>query len=570
MKKLLLILLSSFLIINSLLFPFAVNAQRGGPPPTPAPSAAPSTAPTWYNQSFKDWQTKVFDTKNPSDIFGERYTAAQVQWVIYSLWSFIIYAPSQGNSETQAVITCLFASTVDVTGCMDAFAKAIAENPRPPSVAQKTDNENIFQLVFASDRPLSGISFVKEKVQNFSLVPSAHAQTVGFGFGALSPIQGAWKAIRDISFGMFVLVAIVFAFMIMFRVKLSPQTVISVQSALPKIIIALVLVTFSYAIAGFLVDLMYVVIGLISFAATSIYASTLGVPLANLDSSFYFKLMTLGQTSGIPVNLSVFGLSAVLCFIFILPFMILLIIIGAIIMAAFPPSIPVVLFILVVAIVIVFIVFIWNVLKTVWALVKAFVNILLLTIFAPIQIVAGVLIPSLGFGQWIKSYVSNLAVFVVTGTLFLFSILFIVLGIVIGFQDFGAATATIIAFFVSPVLGTQVFNAAFPVSYAAWPPLLGMGSSAAVGLLFLGVSFVLFTLTPKATEIIQGLMSGKPFAYGTAVGEAMAPVGLAYGQTAGPVLEAYRRANLEEMVRTRQKDITDLVGKIIPKKAAGK
>src|SRR5258708_14361646 len=52
--------------------------------------------------------------------------------------------------------------------------------------------------------------------------------------------------------------------MIMFRVKISPQVVVSVQSALPKIAIALVLVTFSYAIAGFLIDIMYVFVGLFS------------------------------------------------------------------------------------------------------------------------------------------------------------------------------------------------------------------------------------------------------------------------------------------------------------------
>jgi len=58
------------------------------------------------------------------------------------------------------------------------------------------------------------------------------------------------------------------AFMIMFRVRISPQTVITVQSALPKIIFTLILITFSYAIAGFLIDLMYVVIGIFSFIVT--------------------------------------------------------------------------------------------------------------------------------------------------------------------------------------------------------------------------------------------------------------------------------------------------------------
>jgi len=49
----------------------------------------------------------------------------------------------------------------------------------------------------------------------------------------------------------------------MFRMKMNPQTVISIENALPKIVIALILITFSFAIAGFLIDLTYISMGLI-------------------------------------------------------------------------------------------------------------------------------------------------------------------------------------------------------------------------------------------------------------------------------------------------------------------
>src|SRR3990172_5935873 len=54
-----------------------------------------------------------------------------------------------------------------------------------------------------------------------------------------------------------VLVLVAIGFMIMFRMKINAQTVISVENALPRIIIALILITFSYPIAGFMIDLMY-------------------------------------------------------------------------------------------------------------------------------------------------------------------------------------------------------------------------------------------------------------------------------------------------------------------------
>jgi hypothetical protein len=38
------------------------------------------------------------------------------------------------------------------------------------------------------------------------------------------------------------------------------------------------------------------------------------------------------------------------------------------------------------------------------------------------------------------------------------------------------------------------------------------------------VSFVMFTLIPKISDIVQSFMAGKPFAYGTAIGEAFGPV----------------------------------------------
>ena len=51
----------------------------------------------WYDQSFPQWYKKVYDeqTSPPQEVFGERYTAAQVQWVIYSLASFPIRVGGQ-------------------------------------------------------------------------------------------------------------------------------------------------------------------------------------------------------------------------------------------------------------------------------------------------------------------------------------------------------------------------------------------------------------------------------------------------------------------------------------------
>lgn len=536
--------LLSFLVSLIVLFSFA---------PFLTAKAAPEEVSTWYNQDFKSWYGKVYDPDTASEIFGERYTAAQVQWVVYGLWGFLINTVT--GPENAPIVQCFLNGAVDLNTCQDAINALVASRKTPNNMAAApSKNENLWSLVFA-DRPLSGISYVREKFGSFKLVPEVHAQTkVGFGFNALKPIQGMWKAFRDIAFGLFVIVAVVFAFMIMFRVKLSPQTVISVQSALPKIVTALILVTFSYAIAGFLVDLMYVVIGLISVAAAQIYEVTLGikgVATVGFGATPYFKLLTLGQPLGWNIQFSVLGLIGIYFAMFFLPLFIFLLLLsaGLALTGIGSTAALIVLVVAMILYIIAVIVALWTGVKVIWALLKAFANIVLLTIFAPIHLALGTIVPSLGFGQWLRSFVSNLAVFIVTGTLFLFSFLFIIQGVIIGATG---AAKEILLFFLGPFLGALASSipALDPHSYPAWPPLLGSGGDVATGLLFLGVSFVLFTLTPKANEIIQGLLSGKPFAYGTAIGEAFGGVGMAYGASgARDVVEmskkAYRQGQLE-------------------------
>lgn len=479
-KRLLISFLTALVIFVSIAPNFLVAKAQA----TPAPVG------TWYNSSFGDWFNKVYDDKNPSEIFGERYTAAQVQWVMYGLFAFIL-----NSSVNKDALSCFLTNATDLQKCIDII------NPKTKATSS-VNNQNLLQLVFA-DRPLSGISYTREKIQNFSLIPVAHAQTAGFGFDALSLVQGMWKSFRDISFGLFVIVAVVFAFMIMFRVKLSPQTVISVQSALPKIVIALILVTFSYAIAGFLIDFMYIIIGLISLVMAPLIPTSTLLQTTTYTASDLFRLLTLGLAKDFHGLGGIFGL----LILYLQPMLLLLlaiILIGVVFSETGVGAAVAIIFLILLVIVV--IVILWMSIKTIWALLKAFANILLLTIFAPLQLVLGTVIPSLDFGSWVKNYISNLSVFVVTGVMFLFAWIF-----------------SIQAWIVVGSMGTNI-NLTLSGEGGPWPPLLGTSGPVGTALLFLGVSFVMFTLIPKATEVVQGLLSGKPFAYGTAIGEAFGPI----------------------------------------------
>lgn len=531
MPKLLQKLTFSILSALIVLFSFAPYLSVKAADPTPAPRG------TWYNSNFGDWFNKVYDpnVSPESEIFGERYTAAQVQWVFYSLMALIV-----NQVITPELTSCFLTNTTDLNACAGLLT-SVAPTTNV-ATAQPETLPSLFSLVFATDRPLSGISYVKEKLSNFSLVPVAKAQGVGFGYNALSIVQNMWSASRDISFGLFVIAAIVFAFMIMFRVKISPQVVISVQSAIPKLIIALILVTFSFAIAGFLIDLMYVVYGILSLMGRSFFS----ISPFDLNPSSIFQFLTAGRIGigSFGADTGILGLISLYIITFAFVLLSTLLITQGFLLSSFAailtgvasvfvPPLGVILLILVfIVFIIAAIILVWHCIKIIWTLLKAFVNILLLTIFAPLQIVAGLFVPSLGFSNWIKSFVSNLAVFVVVSMLLLMSYVFLMFAYDTGVEAWlGGGLFEALA---NILWGTNIMSAANNLgTSSAWPPLLGatgignggVGNGGAVALLMVGVSFVMFTLIPKSAEIVQGFVSGKPFAYGAAISEAMGAPG---------------------------------------------
>ena len=104
--------------------------------------------------------------------------------------------------------------------------------------------------------PLHTTDYFRYLAHNFGIAKPAYAA----GFEGLKPIQSLWIAFRNIVYLLFVLVFVVIGLAIMFRVRIDPRTVMTIQNQIPKIIIGILLVTFSFAIAGFLIDLMYVAI----------------------------------------------------------------------------------------------------------------------------------------------------------------------------------------------------------------------------------------------------------------------------------------------------------------------
>jgi hypothetical protein len=109
--------------------------------------------------------------------------------------------------------------------------------------------------------PASGETYVADLLHNMKIGPAqpAYAQVGGLGFAALEPVLYAWKQFRNIAYLFFIVITLIVGFMIMMRQKVGSQAAVTAQQAIPQIVIALITVTFSYAIAGFLIDMMYVI-----------------------------------------------------------------------------------------------------------------------------------------------------------------------------------------------------------------------------------------------------------------------------------------------------------------------
>lgn len=513
-KKITLLVLTLIIFGTSLFAPFTAKPAHAGP---------------WYDQGLSEWYVKVYDPENPTEIFGERYTAAQVQWVFYSIISWIF------NLVGHDFISC--GQTGDIGQCVSG----LTQNTQSQDTVLAEQQPGIIEGIL-KDRPLSGITYVKNIGRKFNIIPEAQAQ--GYGFGAFDPVQNMWKAMRNVTYSLFVVVIVVMAFMIMFRVKISPQVVITVQSALPKIIIALILVTFSYAIAGFLVDLMYVVIGLLSVVLSQFFTDGEWL-FHNESASTLFNFMTRGPVVG-NTGTGIIGIIVGYIIVFIITlFTILLyefgivgttiaaVVAGVFIIKALPLLVPLV--------VVFFMIVVWIIMQAVkiaYLLIRAFAFLLLYLIFAPIFIGLGPIVPFLGFNRWLREMISHLAVFPVVGLMFVMSGAFLFQANQIAFQGFEQVTNEL-----AKLLGGSLFQpgGSSIVASSEFPPLMGDVYS----LLLLGVSAVIFLIIPRAVDIMEAWIANRPFAYGTAAGQAISPIaGRSVGWAEGAGATALREAQL--------------------------
>ncbi|MBI2008195.1 hypothetical protein HYS82_00890, partial [Candidatus Amesbacteria bacterium] len=247
---------------------------------------------------------------------------------------------------------------------------------------------------------------------------------------------------------------------------------------IPKIIITLLLVTFSYAIAGLAIDMVYVllsfIISVLSSSAPSIIPtapttiSWFTTPDFSKVFFYYINVWnTIGWAAVIPVLGQIFGL-------------------------------------------IISLVVLWLIFKVWWMLLKTYIQLIFHIIIGPWLIMLGLLPGQSGFGSWFRNLVAHLSVFLVVPLMFLFNMIL--------WRNNDAVSNFIIQLFTTigdPGVQGIPHSATLP-SF----PLFGQKSF----LFNFALGYAILALIPKTAEIIRDALKVPPFKYGTAFGEALGPV----------------------------------------------
>ena len=375
--------------------------------------------------------------------------------------------------------------------------------------------------------PASGIEYIASLKDEFLGIQPAYAQ--GVGYVGLQPLLPIWQGMRNAVYVISSFFFIILGFMIMLRVKISPQATVTIQNAIPQLVTTLILVTFSYAIAGLLIDASYVLQGM---AMTIIFPAAAPGSLSNWALTILGKVPLIGSfvpsfenlvsptiqtTLGalIVPSIATFALGSVAGAA-----------IGATIGAIGGPagsivlglgfgSLAAIVIIIIIAIAIIFWLF-----KFALGLFKCYATLLFKIIIGPLEIGMGAFPNSkLNFSSWAMDVIANLAVFPISFCL-------IVLANQIIFSMMNNAPLTMVQIFNMLTNGLGNFTGI--ANAGIWLPSLLTGTATIPGSVIatgaIGLS-TLMLLSKLPDMIPQYVFMLKPSPWGNAIGEGLGEIG---------------------------------------------
>lgn len=428
-------------------------------------------------------------------------------------WYDLGYPENIENANTGSINAAAHVSNVNTNTYSDFIRRVLGpvpgltitasamNTPYAETMRKQSAIAGISNYIYAmyTSPPASTYAFIQDMGRTLGFIPKqAYAQ--GVGFSELTSLLPIWKAFRNISYGILAIVMVAIGFMVMFRKKIDPKTVVTVQNALPKIVITLLLITFSYAIVGFMIDLMYLL--LIMGVQLIVTASPAGT-FDQADRTFV-DIMTGGNFGALMRSVMLGGLQSTKDLVnFLYPqlesankFEFVVKYIFGFSWINYGASTILIGLILSIAL-------LFGVVRLFFMLLSAYIQILLAVLTGPIQILLEAIPGGQGFSNWFKNLISNLVVFPLTAILITISQLLIKSSTHLWTPPFIGLTSGVL-FEAGPV---------------------GLSANGIGGVIGLGM---LFTI-PSVIKGIQESLKAKPM-INVGLGSAVAPVTAGVGQ----------------------------------------
>lgn len=382
---------------------------------------------------------------------------------------------------------------------------------------------------------VSSQEYIADIMDNIGIPTVNRAYAQGTGYKNMAPFLPFWKVFRNLAYSLYIIMFVVVGIMIMLRTKVNAQTIISIQTALPNLLITLLLITFSYAIVGFMIDLMYFLIYFLVYLLSSVDIIETPIKAINrLMSGSAWTVMFSGRNSVIwaiaaSINSLLSGLGGVMKVvgkigaIFSITYLLAAVWLGV------------------------------TMIKLMFTLVKAYVMLIVQTVTAPVQILMNAMPGSKAFSEWFKKTASYLIPFPVVGAMFIMAAVFV--------GDTSRAT-----FWNSNIFGgdTNPFSIKADTlgsGDAIWlPPFTLSGTNLQGNDLMALIGFFIFTMTPAAAKMAQDWLQVKESPYASEIGAGLSG---AWGLAQGPIgigRGIKQQAEQRTLMRDQAKWIGNAVG----------
>lgn len=197
---------------------------------------------------------------------------------------------------TNSSVPCLTYKQNGQSGTASTNGPALALYNHVPDGGVLGGISNVMVAMYTSP-PISSTEYMASVGEQIGVVSPAYAASVGgAGSGVIHPILVIWQYIRNIAYLAFIIIFLAVGFMVMFRQKISQQTVVSVQMAIPGLVVGLILVTFSYFLSALIIDSAFIGVHL----AADVFV--------NINSSGGSNLLSNDQIKNLGTNGSIWSL----------------------------------------------------------------------------------------------------------------------------------------------------------------------------------------------------------------------------------------------------------------------